>query len=85
MIPIDRPRTGRRYTRDMSDTMDVTIVYEEGDDGWIVASVPAVPGALSQGRTRAEARKNVLDALALMLSPDPGEKRERELLHLKVA
>ena len=85
MIPIDRPQRDRRYTRDMSDTMDVTIVYEEGDDGWIVASVPAVPGALSQGRTRAEARKNVLDALALMLSPDPEEKRERELLHLKVA
>ena len=60
--------------------MDVTILHEDGDDGWIVASVPAVPGAMSQGRTRAEARENVLDALALMLSPDPGEKRERELL-----
>jgi predicted RNase H-like HicB family nuclease len=65
--------------------MDVTILYEEGDDGWIVASVPAVPGAMSQGRTREEARENVLGALALMLSPDPGEKRERELLHLTVA
>ncbi len=69
----------------VSETVDVTILYEDGDDGWIVASVPAVPGAMSQGRTREEARENVLDALALMLSPDPGEKRERELLHLKVA
>lgn len=67
--------------------MDLTIVYEGGDDGWIVASIPAVPGALSQGRTREEARENVLDALALMLSPEPveaGDKRERELLHLTV-
>jgi predicted RNase H-like HicB family nuclease len=68
--------------------MDLTIVYEDGSEGWIVASIPAVPGVLSQGRTRAEARENVLDALALMLSPEPvepGDERERELLHLKLA
>ena len=69
----------------MSETLDLTILYEDGEDGWIVASVPAVPGALSQGRSREEARENVLDALALMLSPEPDETRERELLHLTVA
>jgi predicted RNase H-like HicB family nuclease len=62
-----------RYTRDVSETMDLTIVYEDGDDGWIVASIPAVSGVFSQGRTRDEARDNVLDALALMLSPEPAE------------
>jgi predicted RNase H-like HicB family nuclease len=41
----------------------MTIVFEQGDDGWIVASVPEVPGADSQGRTRGEARANVIDAL----------------------
>jgi predicted RNase H-like HicB family nuclease len=68
--------------------LDLTILYEEGDDGWIVVSIPAVPGVLSQGRDRAEARENVLDALALMLSPEPveaGDQRERELLHLTVS
>lgn len=67
---------------------DLTILYDQGEDGWIVASIPAVPGVLSQGRTRAEARENVLDALALMLSPAPIEaddERERELLHLITA
>lgn len=67
---------------------DLTILYDQGEDGWIVASIPAVPGVLSQGRTRAEARENVLDALALMLSPEPIEaddERERELLHLITA
>ena len=34
----------------MSDTLHLTILYEEGDDGWIVSSTPAVPGVLSQGR-----------------------------------
>jgi predicted RNase H-like HicB family nuclease len=68
--------------------LDLTIVYEDGEDGFIVSSIPAVPGVLSQGRTREEARENVLDALALMLSPEPveaGDERERELLHLTVS
>jgi len=47
----------------MSDPLRLTIVYEPGEDGWIVASVPEVPGALSQGATREEARSNVIDAL----------------------
>lgn len=67
---------------------DLTILYEQGEDGWTVASISAVPGVLSQGRTRAEARDNVLDALALMLSPEPiepGDERQRELLHLITA
>lgn len=55
----------------MSDALHFTIVYEDGDDGWLVAQVKEVPGAVSQGRTRAEARENVIDALRLMLSPEP--------------
>lgn len=51
-------------------TVTVTIVYEDGEDGWTIASVPEVPGTHSQGRTRTEARANVIDALALMLTPD---------------
>jgi predicted RNase H-like HicB family nuclease len=55
----------------MSDKLQLTITYEEPDEeGWIVARVVEVPGAISQGRTREEARENVLDALRLMLSPD---------------
>ena len=49
----------------------MTIAYDEPDEeGWIVARVVEVPGALSQGRTRDEARENVIDALRLMLAPD---------------
>lgn len=55
----------------MSDTLRLTITYDEPDeDGWIVACVVQVPGAISQGRTREEARENVIDALRLMLAPD---------------
>jgi predicted RNase H-like HicB family nuclease len=49
----------------------LTISYDEPDeDGWIVARVYGVLGAVSQGPTREEARENVIDALRLMLAPD---------------
>jgi predicted RNase H-like HicB family nuclease len=54
----------------MSETLQLTIVYEDGGDGWIVASIPAVRGVHSQGRTRAQARENVIDALQTMLTAD---------------
>jgi predicted RNase H-like HicB family nuclease len=58
----------------MNEKLRMTITYEEPDEqGWIVARVVEVPGALSQGRTREEARENVIDALRLMLSPDDGD------------
>jgi predicted RNase H-like HicB family nuclease len=47
----------------MSESLRVTIVYSQGEDGWIVTAIPEVPGAHSQGRTRQEARANVIDAL----------------------
>ena len=52
----------------MSESLSLTIVYEQGDDGWIVASIPEVFGVHSQGRTREEARENVIDALREILA-----------------
>jgi predicted RNase H-like HicB family nuclease len=55
----------------MAATVEFTIAFDEPDaEGWIVARVLEVPGAMSQGRTREEARENVLDALATVLTPD---------------
>jgi predicted RNase H-like HicB family nuclease len=51
----------------MSSPLHLTILYEEGGDGWIFSSIPEVPGVLSQGKSKAEAREMVLDALAGML------------------
>lgn len=41
----------------------LTIVYEDAGDGWVTAQIAEVPAAISQGRTRAEARANVISAL----------------------
>lgn len=70
----------------MTTTLKLTVVYEPGEEGWIIASIPEVPGALSQGRTRQEARENVIDALSLVLSVEPGDDRaDREPLELTIA
>jgi predicted RNase H-like HicB family nuclease len=55
----------------MEASVDFTIAFDRPDEaGWIVARVLEVPGAVSQGRNREEARENVLDALQTVLTPD---------------
>jgi predicted RNase H-like HicB family nuclease len=51
--------------------------------------IPAVPGTMSTGRDQAEARRNVVDALGVMLSVEPdklpeGAKTERVALSLEL-
>ena len=43
--------------------LELQIAYEEAEEGGYVARVVGVPGAISEGETREEARENVLDAL----------------------
>lgn len=62
----------------VSEPLHLTIVYEDGGDGWTVASVPEVPGVHSQGRTRDEARSNVIDALHGILELRFGEHALKE-------
>ena len=47
--------------------MDYRISLKKGRDGFYVAQCLEVPGAISQGRTKAEALKNVEEALKLLL------------------
>ena len=71
--------------------LNLTIVFESGEDGWVVASVPEVPGAHSQGKTREEARENVIDALHEILAlrfgerASVGEAADSESLQLVIA
>lgn len=45
----------------------LTIIYEPGDDGCCIGTIPEVPGAFSRGKTKEEARENVLDAFQELL------------------
>ena len=47
--------------------MRYTVVLEEEADGGYVVSVPALPGCVSEGDTRAEALANIREAIALYI------------------
>jgi predicted RNase H-like HicB family nuclease len=68
-------------------SVDFTISFDRPDEeGWIVARILEVPGAISQGRTREEARENVLDALRTVLTPDEelaGQASQADREHLR--
>ena len=41
------------------------VVLYPGEDGFLVAEVPSLPGCVSQGKTREEALANVREAISL--------------------
>ncbi len=43
--------------------MKFVVHLEEGEDGYIVAECPGLPGCVSQGRTQAEALANIREAI----------------------
>ena len=45
---------------------EFTAVFEKNDD-WYIAYCPEVPGANGQGRTKAEARTSLIEAIQLIL------------------
>jgi antitoxin HicB len=44
--------------------MRYRVLIEQDEDGFFVAEVPALPGCISQGKTRAEAVANIREAIA---------------------
>ena len=46
---------------------EYTVVYQAIEDGWIMATVPELPGAVTQGRNLEEAREMIKEAVALLL------------------
>ncbi|MDD4889423.1 MAG: type II toxin-antitoxin system HicB family antitoxin [Phycisphaerae bacterium] len=43
--------------------MKLRVLIEPDEDGQYVATCPTLPGCVSQGRTRLEARTNIVDAI----------------------
>ena len=44
--------------------MKYRVIIEQDEDGRFVATCPALPGCVSQGDTRDQARTNIVDAIA---------------------
>ncbi len=59
------------------------VVLLPGEDGWLVAECPVLPGCISQGRTREEALANIREAIELCL--ESGDVPRGELVDVTVA
>ncbi len=56
-IPVETPRARTIYH----------VRLEKGSDGWIVAKCTDIKGAISQGKTKDEALRNIVEAIAVIL------------------
>jgi predicted RNase H-like HicB family nuclease len=65
--------------------MNLTIVIEEDETGYYVASVPALPGCVSQGKTAEEATTNIKEAIAGWIEVMNEKARQSGGMHDEIA
>jgi predicted RNase H-like HicB family nuclease len=53
--------------------MKLPVVLTPGEDGWVVAECPLIPGCISQGKDEPEALANIREAIALCIETQPTE------------
>ena len=53
--------------RDIGEEMNFKVLIEKDEDGYFIATVPSLPGCISQGKTEHEAMENIKEAIELHL------------------
>ncbi len=51
--------------------MKLPVILTPGEDGWIIAECPVLPGCISQGKTKEEVLDNIREAAELWLEEEP--------------
>ncbi len=67
--------------------MKLRVVLEPSDEGGFTATVPALPGCISEGDTREEALANIQEAIQLYLEPvddDAAVSADAEVVEIAV-
>ena len=65
--------------------MKLQVIVERDETGYYVAEVPALPGCVSQGKTLAEARANIAEAIVGWLTVMNAKARKRHVHTVEVA
>lgn len=50
-----------------AESPELKVIFHHGDDGFVVAECPQLPGCMSQGKTKQEAIENIRDAISSVL------------------
>lgn len=58
------------------------VVLYPGEDGYFVVYCPAIPGCISQGKTREEALANIKEAIELCLEDAENPALERHQIEI---
>jgi len=53
--------------------MELPVILTPGEDGFVIAECPVIPGCISQGRSREEALENISEAIELCLENQASE------------
>jgi predicted RNase H-like HicB family nuclease len=53
--------------------MKFPVVLTPGEDGWVIAECPLIPGCISQGKDQREAIANIREAIELCIETQPTE------------
>lgn len=66
--------------------MKIEVVIKQDETGYYVAEVPAFPGCVSQGKTLADAKANIKEAIAgwLAVMNDKAKRRHAEIVEVSV-
>ena len=56
--------------------MKLQVVLEPSEEGGFTASVPSLPGCVSEGDTREDALRNIREAIELFLEPVDDDLRQ---------
>ena len=59
--------------------MEYTAIIRKTEDGWYAAQCAQIPEAITQGRTIEEVKKNLIDAVSMVLQM----KKEKSLQEIK--
>ncbi len=66
--------------------MKLEVVIEQDETGYYVAEVPALPGCVSQGKTMAEAKANIREAILgwLAVMNNKAKRRQAQIIEVSV-
>jgi len=68
------------------EPMKLEVIIEQDETGYYVAEVPALPGCVSQGKTIAEAKANIKEAIMgwLKVMNERAKRRQAQIVEVTV-